>query len=244
MIGSGGDESRRRFRQRRFVRSGLAVRRIFDLGPSNPSWDPRAVADLGTSLSARKKIVDDLGEFARSQRMQTGESCKNHGTHELRYGQGRIEVTELPLRLRAIEQIFEGLSISIGNLSPQRRHGVVFSADRIVSVDSGRVIGVQLSWAETHPTENSELYRCCVDQLSRPTHYVDEPRAKIASRRRRHHRRQEMLEGCGEKVCAASELPVQRRTRNPRQRCHCIYSHRPDPTRRKQRRCRVDESGA
>ena len=150
----------------------------------------------------------------------------------------------LPPRLRAIEQIFEGLSISIDDLSPQRLHGIVAGADRIFSVDSDLLIVVDLSRAESHPTEDSELYRCSVDQPGRPTHYVDESRAKIASHRGRHHRRQQMLEGGCEKVGAASELPVERCTRNPRQRRHCIYCHRPNPTRRKQRRCRFDEPSA
>ena len=74
--------------------------------------------------------------------MQTGESCKNQGTHELRYGQGRVEVTKLPPRLGAIEQILEGLSISMDYLGPQRLHGVAVDADQVVSFDSDRVTAV------------------------------------------------------------------------------------------------------
>jgi hypothetical protein len=126
------------------VWSGLAFRTIFDLGLSYATSDQRAtaVADLGTSLSGRKKIVDNLSELARPQRMQTGESCKNQGTHELRYGQGRVEVTKLPPRLGAIEQILEGLSISMDYLGPQRLHGVAVDADQVVSFDSDRVTAV------------------------------------------------------------------------------------------------------
>lgn len=53
----------------RWMRSDLVVRRIFDLGPRDSSGDQRAagIADRGTSLSGREKIVDDLSEFARPQ---------------------------------------------------------------------------------------------------------------------------------------------------------------------------------